>query len=345
MSWRRSSAGMRESMNEKSSSTAPWSGFLAQRASLTTCMIVVLVTVSFSIGGLLGGIVGGGLVLWAGGVSLSAAPTPVEALAPPVCEPVAAETPLASPTPTPTPTPPPPPTPTPTALLPTPTATPSLADSVARVLPAVVTIVNQRPATSVGRNDLNTRVRGSGTIIDARGYIATNYHVVQGTGQLTVILASGQELPARRVALDAQREMALVRVERAGLPVAVWGDSNAVRLGEWVVAIGSALGDFPNSVTVGVISGINRSVELDGGIRISGLIQTDAAINKGNSGGPLVNQHGEVIGINTFLIRENRRVGVAEGISFAIPSALAREILEQWIAADVQRAAAESPSR
>ncbi|MDW8070102.1 MAG: trypsin-like peptidase domain-containing protein [Anaerolineae bacterium] len=166
---------------------------------------------------------------------------------------------------------------------------------------------------------------------------------MQGAGQLTVILATGQELPARLVALDAQREMALVRVDQENLPVAVWGDSNAVRLGEWVVAIGSALGDFPNSVTVGVISGINRSVELDGNIRISGLIQTDAAINKGNSGGPLVNQHGEVIGINTFLIRENRRVGVAEGISFAIPAALAREILEQWIAADVRRAASESP--
>jgi S1-C subfamily serine protease len=195
----------------------------------------------------------------------------------------------------------------------------------------------------MGRNDLNTRIRGSGTIIDTRGYIATNYHVVQGAGQLTVILATGQELPARLVALDAQREMALVRVEHENLPVAVWGDSNAVRLGEWVVAIGSALGDFPNSVTVGVISGINRSVDLDGNVRISGLIQTDAAINKGNSGGPLVNQHGEVIGINTFLIRENRRVGVAEGISFAIPSALAREILEQWIAADTHRAASESP--
>jgi len=207
------------------------------------------------------------------------------------------------------------------------------------VLPAVVTIVNQRSAAGVGRNDISTRIRGSGTIIDARGYIATNYHVVQGAAQLTVILSTGEELPARLVALDAQREMALVRVEREDLPAATWGDSNAVRLGEWVVAIGSALGDFPNSVTVGVISGINRSIDLDGSIRISGLIQTDAAINKGNSGGPLVNQHGEVIGINTFIIRENQRVGVAEGISFAIPSALAREILEQWIVADKHGAA------
>ncbi|MGQ9503038.1 MAG: S1C family serine protease [Anaerolineae bacterium] len=301
---------------------------------------MVLVTVSFSIGGLLGGIVGGGLVLWASGFPLSTSPTPLEMADPLLCEPVASETPLLSSTPTPTQIP----TLTPTSAPPTATATLSLADSVARVLPAVVTIVNQRSTAGTGGNDLNTRIRGSGTIIDARGYIATNYHVVQGAGQLTVILSTGQELSARLVALDAQREMALVRVERENLPVAVWGDSNAVRLGEWVVAIGSALGDFPNSVTVGVISGINRSVDLDGTIRISGLIQTDAAINKGNSGGPLVNQRGEVIGINTFLIRENRRVGVAEGISFAIPSALAREILEQWIAADVQRSDSRAPA-
>ncbi|MGC8880628.1 MAG: S1C family serine protease, partial [Anaerolineae bacterium] len=247
----------------------------------------------------MGGIVGGGLVLWAGGLPLSASPTPLAMSDPPQSETVVSEPLLAFPTPTSTQTP----TLTPTPAPPTATAIPSLADSVARVLPAVVTIVNQRPATSVGGNDLNTRIRGSGTIIDARGYIATNYHVVQGAGQLTVILATGQELPARLVALDAQRELALVQVEHDNLPVAVWGDSNAVRLGEWVVAIGSALGDFPNSVTVGVISGINRSVDLDGNNRISGLIQTDAAINKGNSGGPLVNQHGEVIGINTFLIR------------------------------------------
>ncbi len=304
-------------------------------------MIVVLVTASFSIGGLMGGIVGGGLVLWASGLLSSTSPILLEMADPPLCEAVASGTPLPSSIPTPMQTSTPIPTLTPA--LPTATATLSLVDSVARVLPAVVTIVNQRPATSGSGNDLNTRIRGSGTIIDARGYIATNYHVVQGAGRLTVILATGQELPARLVALDAQREMALVRVERDSLPVAIWGDSNALRLGEWVVAIGSALGDFPNSVTVGVISGINRSVDLDGNIRISGLIQTDAAINKGNSGGPLVNQNGEVIGINTFLIRENQRVGVAEGISFAIPSALAREILEQWIAADVRQAVSEAP--
>jgi S1-C subfamily serine protease len=287
-------------------------------AHLTTCMVVVLLTTAFGVGGLLGGIAGGGLVLWATGAPAAwLRPTPEPTF-----------------TPTPTDTPLPTPTYTPTPTLEPPTPTPSIAEGVRRVLPAVVTIVNRQSAQPPQANGADTRIRGSGTIIDPRGYVATNYHVVQGTGQLTVILDSGRELPGRLVALDSQRDIALVRVEDGNLPVAEWGDSDAVQLGEWAIAIGSALGDFPNSVTVGVISGIDRSLELDGNLTVSGLIQTDAAINKGNSGGPLVNQRGEVIGINTFIIRENRRVGVAEGIGFAIPSSLARRVLEEWIAAD-----------
>lgn len=280
-----------------------------------------MLTTAFGVGGLLGGIAGGGLVLWATGAPAAwLRPTPEATTSP-------TPTPTASPIPTDTPAPSPTPDP--------PTATPSIAQGVSRVLPAVVTIVNRQSATPPQANGTDTRIRGSGTIIDTRGYVATNYHVVQGTGQLTVILNSGQELPARLVALDSQSDIALVRVDNGDLPNAEWGDSNAVQVGEWAIAIGSALGDFPNSVTVGVISGVDRSLELDGNVTISGLIQTDAAINKGNSGGPLVNQRGEVIGINTFIIRENRRIGVAEGIGFAIPSSRARRVLDQWIAADI----------
>jgi 2-alkenal reductase len=284
-------------------------------------MMVLLLTTAFGVGGLLGGIAGGGLVLWATGAPAAwLRPTP-EATATPTPEPTASPTPTDTPVSSPTPAPP--------------TPTPSISEGVRRVLPAVVTIVNRQAAAEPLANGTDTRIRGSGTIIDARGYVATNYHVVQGAGQLTVILDSGLELPARLVALDSNSDIALVRVDNGDLPNAEWGDSDAVQLGEWAIAIGSALGDFPNSVTVGVISGIDRSLELDGNVTINGLIQTDAAINKGNSGGPLVNQRGEVIGINTFIIRENRRVGVAEGIGFAIPSSLARRVLEQWIAADV----------
>ena len=162
----------------------------------------------------------------------------------------------------------------------------------------------------------------------------TNHHVVDEAGELTVILTTGEALPARLVASDKGQDLALLRVDNGEMPVASWGDSGQVRPGEWVVAIGSALGDFPNSVTVGVVSGVDRALEVDDDMVIQGLIQTDAAINKGNSGGPLVNLRGEVIGINTFIIREGRRSGVAEGIGFAIPSTLARNLAEEWITSD-----------
>ena len=294
--------------------------------SATSCMVVGLMAVSFAVGGLLGGIAGGGLVLWAGGSQAILGHRSAEASAADLTATAASPTPLTTDTPVPAPAA------TPTLVAPT----PSLTESVGRVLPAVVTIINRQSVLASSATSADTRIRGSGTIVDVQGYIATNYHVVEGATQLTAILNTGQELPARLIAADAQKDMALVRVENGDLPTAIWGDSEAVQLGEWVIVIGSALGDFPNSVTVGVISGIHRSLELDDNVKMDGLIQTDAAINKGNSGGPLVNQRGEVIGINTFIIRENQRVGVAEGIGFAIPSSIARQVVEQWIAADAQ---------
>lgn len=294
----------------------------------TGCMVVLLLATAFVVGGLLGGMVGGGLVLWATGTEVSflgVIPTPIP-------------TPVPSPTPTLTPSPlPPSPTPTPM-----PTVTPSIADIVGQIVPAVVTVVNRQAGIPRFGATVETRILGSGIVVDRRGYVVTNYHVVESLspgrgelGSLTVILASGEALPAHLVASDERRDLALLRVENGEMPVAVWGDSDQVRPGEWVVAIGSALGDFPNSVTVGVVSGVERALELDGDIVIEGLIQTDAAINKGNSGGPLVNLSGEVIGINTFIIREGRSSGVAEGIGFAIPSTMVRDLAEQWIANDI----------
>ncbi len=290
--------------------------------SYTGCMVVLLLTTAFVIGGLLGGIAGGGLVLWATDAEVSLwwmTPTPTL-------------TPTATPSPSPTTTPiPPTPTPTPS---PTVTSTPSIADVVGRVVPAVVTVVNRQAGVAHFGVTIDSRILGSGIIVDRRGYIVTNYHVVEDASKLTVVLATGEELPAKLVASDDQQDLALLRVENGDMPTVRWGDSRQVRPGEWVVAVGSALGDFPNSVTVGVVSGVNRALELDDGLTIEGLIQTDAAINKGNSGGPLINLRGEVIGINTFIIREGRRSGVAEGIGFAIPSTLARDLTEGWIAAD-----------
>lgn len=293
----------------------------------TGCMVVLLLATAFVIGGLLGGMAGGGLVLWATdtGISLGGA-TPTPTITP---------APSATPTLEPTPLPP-----TPTSI-PLPTVTPSIADTVSRVVPAVVTVVNQQASVARFGTTVDARILGSGIVVDQRGYIVTNYHVVEPisptggeAGELTVILATGEALPAHLVASDEQQDLALLHVENADMPVVNWGDSEQVRPGEWVVAIGSALGDFPNSVTVGVVSGVNRALELEDDMVIEGLIQTDAAINKGNSGGPLVNLDGQVIGINTFIIREGRRSGVAEGIGFAIPSTLARDLAEEWIAAD-----------
>jgi 2-alkenal reductase len=288
----------------------------------TGCMVVMLLAVAFVVGGLLGGMAGSGLVLWATDTEVSLwwmTPTPT-----------VAPTPTSSPIPTSTPTPIPL-TPTPT---PRPTITPSIADVVSHVVPAVVTVVNQQAGVAHFGVTVDARILGSGIVIDRRGYIVTNHHVVEEAGELTVILTTGEALPAILVARDVRQDLALLRVENGDMPVVDGGVSEQVRPGEWVVAIGSALGDFPNSVTVGVVSGVDRALELDDDVTIEGLIQTDAAINKGNSGGPLVNLHGEVIGINTFIIREGRQSGVAEGIGFAIPSTMARDLAEEWITTD-----------
>jgi S1-C subfamily serine protease len=291
----------------------------------TGCMVVLLLATAFAIGGLLGGMAGGGLVLWASNVEiglLGTTPTPTAVPAP-------SATPTLEPTPL-------PPTPVPLA-----TVTPSIADMISQVVPAVVTVVNQQGAVLRFEGTVDARILGSGIVVDQRGYIVTNYHVVEPispaggeTGELTVILTTGEALRAYLVAADEQQDLALLHVENGDMPAVNWGNSEQVRPGEWVVAIGSALGDFPNSVTVGVVSGVNRALELDDDMVIEGLIQTDAAINKGNSGGPLVNLEGEVIGINTFIIRESQRSGVAEGIGFAIPSTLVRDLADEWIATD-----------
>ncbi len=301
--------------------------------SFTGCMVIILLVTAFVVGGLLGGIAGGGLIWWAVGgqtqPTLEAeAPTPTASGQP---SPGTPTEPAPSPSPTASPMPSLSAVSTVTPTLSTPA--PSIPDMVGHVLPAVVTVVNQNNGAVPAGWGLDSRMLGSGIVVDRRGYIVTNYHVIKDTGDLTIILSSGEELPARLVAGDEQQDLALIRAETLDLPAATWGDSQSVRPGEWVVAIGSALGDFPNSVTVGVVSGLNRSLEMDN-LTIEGLIQTDAAINKGNSGGPLVNLHGEVIGINTFIIREGRSSGVAEGMGFAIPSASARHLTEEWIAGD-----------
>lgn len=193
------------------------------------------------------------------------------------------------------------------------------------VSPAVVGITNKSLTYDwYNRPRVVEKGSGSGVIFHPDGYIATNHHVVEGASELVVTLADGQSYPGRIIGLDSISDLAVVKIDGDGFPFAVFGDSLNVKVGETAVAIGNPLG-FAQTVTVGVISAINRPLQVDE--RELVFLQTDAAINAGNSGGPLVNIKGEVIGINTAKIPG---AGI-EGLGFAIPSSTARPILESLI--------------
>jgi len=206
-------------------------------------------------------------------------------------------------------------------------------EAVARVAPAVVTVINTLPPRRAFWQVIEQpEAIGSGVIIDPAGYIVTNNHVVENAQELSVILQDGTKLPARLVGTDMYTDLAVIKVEQAGLPAAPLGDSSALRPGEPVAAIGSALGDLRNTVTTGVVSALDRALDTGAGYQLEGLIQTDAAINHGNSGGPLLNLQGQVIGINTAIIRgSGTSSSVAEGLGFAIPSNTVRQVVPQLI--------------
>ena len=199
-----------------------------------------------------------------------------------------------------------------------------------KVGPAVVTVINQLdPRQNQG---FSGQASGSGVIIDAKGYIVTNNHVVAGQSALQVIYADGRKVDATLVGADAISDLAVLRVPAPVPAVATLGDSAALRAGETVIAIGSALGDFRNTVTQGIISGLNRTLPGDNGVQMENLIQTDAAINHGNSGGPLLNLRGEVIGINTAVVRATGAGDVAEGLGFSIAVNTVKSISAQLVA-------------
>jgi S1-C subfamily serine protease len=166
---------------------------------------------------------------------------------------------------------------------------------------------------------------GSGIIFDSNGWILTNRHVVAGANQLTVRLKDGLEYPATIYGIDTLTDLAIVKIDATGLPAATIGDSDGLKVGELVVAIGSPLGSFDNSVTSGIVSATGRSITTEGG-PLRNLIQTDAAINPGNSGGPLLDSTGAVIGVNTAIARDST------GIGFSIPINIASPIMRQAIA-------------
>jgi len=201
-------------------------------------------------------------------------------------------------------------------------------DAVRKMRPAVVTVINQmQPRRTVWGNLQSPTSSGSGVIIDAKGYIVTNNHVIKGQRNLQVIFSDGTKADATVVGADAVADIAVIKVDAKMPAVAPLGDSSAIEPGQVAIAIGSPLGDFRGTVTVGVVSALNRRVG-----SMQGLIQTDAAINNGNSGGPLINTLGQVIGINALVVRATNEGNIAEGLGFAIPSNLVREISAQLIA-------------
>ena len=195
----------------------------------------------------------------------------------------------------------------------------TITEVVQKVGPAVVTVVGSINYQSFPfGSTVTSDVSGSGVFISPQGYILTNYHVVEDTSDLYVILADGSEQEVTLLGYDKYADLAVLKTEGDVPAVAALGNSDTLDPGESVIAIGSPLGDFKNSVTVGVISATGRSIDTGEGYKIEDLIQTDAAINEGNSGGPLVNLAGEVIGINTLIVRSSGSGTTAEGLGFAI---------------------------
>lgn len=209
-------------------------------------------------------------------------------------------------------------------------AQPDFAALSARLLPAVVGIgVGRAPAgmpdDAAHRGMMQQSSSGSGFVVDAGGVVVTNNHVVEGANRFQVSFQNGTLLDATLVGRDPETDLAVLRV-RPPRPLTWvrWGDSDAVQVGQWAIAIGSPFG-LGNSVSVGVISGRNRDLQSG---RFDDFLQTDAAINRGNSGGPLFNARGEVIGVNTAIVSPGGAAGGSVGVGFAVPSNLARQVVQ-----------------
>ena len=169
---------------------------------------------------------------------------------------------------------------------------------------------------------------GTGVVLTADGYIVTNAHVVEGAMEITVGLTDGREFPAQLVGADSFSDLAVLRISATGLKAAEFGDSDVLRVGDAVAAIGNPLGtELWGSMTPGIISGVNREITTGG--RTMNLLQTNAALNSGNSGGPLLNCYGQVVGINTMKMGDSMSSAGVEGLGFAIPSTTVQQIVNQ----------------
>lgn len=171
---------------------------------------------------------------------------------------------------------------------------------------------------------------GTGVVLTQSGYIVTNCHVVSGAQQISVLLTDGRTFDAQLVGADEISDLAVLSIHADELTCAELGDSTTLRVGDTVVAIGDPLGvELRGTMTDGIVSAINRDIQIDG--RTMNLIQTNAALNSGNSGGPLLNVYGQVIGINTMKMGDTMSVAGVEGLGFAIPSTTVKDIVNQLI--------------
>ncbi|MGA2503228.1 MAG: trypsin-like peptidase domain-containing protein [Anaerolineales bacterium] len=208
----------------------------------------------------------------------------------------------------------------------------TITQAVKLVGPAVVTVSGTIPSQMSQFGPTGPQsVSGSGVIISDKGYILTNNHVIDGVTGITITLADGSTEPATLIGADLYSDIAVLKITGKIPGVASLGNSDVLTPGDTAIAIGSPLGDFKNTVTVGVISATGRSIDTGNGYSIDGLIQTDAAINQGNSGGPLVNLAGQVIGINSMIVRNSGTGTVAEGLGFSIPINTAAAVADQII--------------
>lgn len=200
-------------------------------------------------------------------------------------------------------------------------------DAVKKVSPAVVSISTSRSVESFFGDLVQEDGGGTGFIITNDGLIVTNKHVAEAGDSLKVALTDGRTFDAEKVAVDPTNDLAILKINATGLPVVDLGDSDALQIGQWVIATGNALGELQNTVTVGVISARERQLTAGGNgtqEQLNNLLQTDAAINPGNSGGPLVNMDGQVVGINTAV------AGNAQNIGFAIPINQAKSAIDSY---------------
>jgi serine protease Do len=222
------------------------------------------------------------------------------------------------------PTPPPPPATTPLPV--EQPALPSITAVVTQVKPAVVAINVVATTYDIFNRPVQQQGAGSGWIIRNDGYIVTNNHVVEGATKVVIVLSDGRNFPAEKIATDPVTDLAVVKINAQNLPTMVTGQNSAINVGDWVVAVGNALGQGI-SATKGIVSALGISLSESPGQTLHNLIQTDAAINPGNSGGPLVNMAGQVVGINSLKISQ---VGV-EGMGYAINIDEALPIIDKLI--------------